>query len=69
MESFANRSWNYVALGYGHDVSYWKEFFTVVKMTGYEGPVVLEMEDLAMERIRAGKATYAVEGRSGRVGG
>ena len=51
MESFAKRSWNYVALGNGHDVSYWKEFFTVVKMTGYEGPVVLEMEDLAMEPL------------------
>lgn len=51
MESFASRSWNYVALGYGHDTVWWKEFFTVVKMTGYEGPVVLEMEDLTMEPL------------------
>ncbi|MDT8860777.1 sugar phosphate isomerase/epimerase [Alkalihalobacillus sp. MEB130] len=49
MESFSTRSWNYVALGYGHDAGYWKEFFTVVKMTGYEGPIVIEMEDLTME--------------------
>lgn len=51
MESFAFRSWNYVALGYGHDSAWWKEFFTVVKMTGYKGPIVLEMEDLTMEPI------------------
>jgi sugar phosphate isomerase/epimerase len=51
MESFQTRSWNYVALGYGHDVGYWKEFLTVVKMTGYQGPVVLEMEDLTMDPL------------------
>jgi sugar phosphate isomerase/epimerase len=60
MESFAGRSWNYVALGYGHDVSYWKEFFTVVKMTGYEGPVVLEMEDLTMEPLTGVKKSMNV---------
>src|SRR5206468_722189 len=42
MGQFAERSWNYVALGYGHDIGWWKEFFSVVKMMGYTGPVVLE---------------------------
>ncbi|GMA60806.1 sugar phosphate isomerase/epimerase [Alicyclobacillus fastidiosus] len=51
MEEFADRSWNYVAVGYGHDLSYWKEFFTVVRMTGYDGPVCLEMEDLTMDPL------------------
>ncbi|WP_199256743.1 sugar phosphate isomerase/epimerase [Alteribacillus sp. YIM 98480] len=49
MERFTTRSWNYVALGHGHDIGFWKEFFTVVKMSGYEGPIVLEMEDLTMD--------------------
>ncbi|MER2106779.1 MAG: sugar phosphate isomerase/epimerase [Solibacillus sp.] len=48
MSEFHDRSWNYVALGYGHDLAYWKEFFVNLKMVGYEGPVVLEMEDVSM---------------------
>lgn len=60
MESFASRSWNYVALGHGHDVGYWKEFFTVVKMSGYEGPVVLEMEDLTMDPLTGVKKSVNV---------
>ncbi|UOQ95790.1 sugar phosphate isomerase/epimerase [Halobacillus shinanisalinarum] len=60
MESFADRSWNYVALGYGHSVKYWKEFFTVVKMMGYEGAIVLEMEDLTMDPLTGVKKSMDV---------
>ncbi|RYM06482.1 sugar phosphate isomerase/epimerase [Sporolactobacillus sp. THM7-7] len=44
----ANRSWNYVAVGCGQDLQWWKEFFSVVKMAGYDDAVSLEMEDLTM---------------------
>ncbi|KEO55408.1 sugar phosphate isomerase/epimerase family protein [Thioclava pacifica] len=44
----ANRSWNYVAVGAGHDLQYWKEFFSVVGMMGYDDWVSLEMEDFTM---------------------
>ncbi|PKP74948.1 MAG: hypothetical protein CVT84_05745 [Alphaproteobacteria bacterium HGW-Alphaproteobacteria-6] len=44
----ANRAWNYVAVGAGHDLQWWKEFFSVVGMTGYDGWVSLEMEDFTM---------------------
>lgn len=44
----ANRSWNYVAVGAGHDLQWWKEFFSVVRMVGYNGWVSLEMEDFTM---------------------
>ena len=44
----ANRSWNYVAVGAGHDLQYWKEFFSVVGMMGYNDWVSLEMEDFTM---------------------
>lgn len=42
------RAWNYVAVGCGKDLQWWKEFFSVVRMTGYNDWVSLEMEDLTM---------------------
>jgi sugar phosphate isomerase/epimerase len=53
VQRFAERSWNYVAVGHGHDLAYWKEFFTVVRMAGYDGAVCLEMEDLTMDAYTA----------------
>ncbi len=44
----ANRSWSYVAVGVGHDLQWWKEFFSVVGMMGYDGWASLEMEDFTM---------------------
>ena len=44
----ANRSWNHVAVGAGKDLQWWKEFFSVVRMTGYDVWVSLEMEDFTM---------------------
>ncbi|MFS8149186.1 sugar phosphate isomerase/epimerase family protein [Vreelandella titanicae] len=43
-----NRAWNYVAVGAGHDLLWWKEFFSVVRMLGYNDWVSLEMEDFTM---------------------
>jgi sugar phosphate isomerase/epimerase len=43
-----DRTWNYVAVGAGHDLQWWKEFFSVVRMEGYNGWVSLEMEDFTM---------------------
>ena len=44
----ANRTWNYVAVGAGKDLVWWKEFFSVVRMMGYDDWVSLEMEDFTM---------------------
>ena len=51
-----NRTWNYVAVGCGKDLQWWKEFFSVVGMMGYQGWVSLEMEDLTMS-VDAGVTT------------
>lgn len=51
-----DRTWNYVAVGCGKDLQWWKEFFSVLSMTGYEGHVSLEMEDLTMS-VEAGLQT------------
>jgi sugar phosphate isomerase/epimerase len=48
VDDVANRSWNYVAVGAGHDLQWWKEFFSVVRMVGYNDWVSLEMEDFTM---------------------
>ncbi|GLR10786.1 hypothetical protein COO59_08685 [Mixta theicola] len=50
------RTWNYVAVGCGKDLQWWKEFFSVLRMTGYDGDVSLEMEDLTMS-VEAGLQT------------
>ena len=52
----ADRVWNYVAVGCGKDLQWWKEFFSVLSMMGYNGDVSLEMEDLTMS-VEAGVVT------------
>ncbi len=42
------RAWNYVAVGYGHDHLWWKEFFGNLVAGGYCGPVSIEVEDPLM---------------------
>jgi sugar phosphate isomerase/epimerase len=51
IDRFSERSWNYVALGYGHDAYWWSEFFSVIKMIGYDGPISLENEDVTMDQL------------------
>ena len=48
IDDVAGRAWNYVAVGCGRDLQWWKEFFSVVRMMGYNDWVSLEMEDLTM---------------------
>ena len=51
IDAFAYRAWNYVAVGAGHGQAWWKEFFSVVRMSGYDGEVSLEMEDLTLSMM------------------
>lgn len=48
VEDTAHRGWNYAAVGCGRDLQWWKEFFSVVRMMGYNDWVSLEMEDPTM---------------------
>lgn len=52
-DRYNERSWNYVALGYGEDRRWWKEFFSVLCMMGYDGAVSLEIEDQTMPAVTA----------------
>ena len=44
----ADRTWNYVAVGYGHDELWWREFFATLTAGNYSGPVSIEVEDFLM---------------------
>jgi sugar phosphate isomerase/epimerase len=44
----AERSWNYVTLGYGHDQLWWRQFCTALRMVGYDGVLSIEHEDSLM---------------------
>lgn len=49
IDQFADRSWNYVAVGAGHDVTWWRTFLSTVYMQGYDDFFSLEMEDLTVD--------------------
>ncbi len=42
------RSWNYCAMGDGHDASYWQTFFAELAAIGYDGPISIEHEDVTV---------------------
>ena len=44
----AERSWNYITLGYGHSTSWWKNFCTELKLAGYDDVLSIEHEDMMM---------------------
>src|SRR5207248_676669 len=39
------RSWVYCTIGYGHDRLFWASFFKTLRQVGYNGPVIMEIED------------------------
>ncbi|MBS7008760.1 sugar phosphate isomerase/epimerase family protein [Anaerostipes sp.] len=52
-DNYSQRCWNYVALGFGESKEWWKEFFAVLSMMGYDGPISLEIEDKTMPALTA----------------
>jgi sugar phosphate isomerase/epimerase len=60
IDRFGSRSWNYTAVGYGHDVFWWKRFCAVLKMSGYDGPLSLEMEDQMTDQLTGTKKSLEV---------
>lgn len=55
IDRFASRSWNYTAVGYGHDGFWWKRFCATLRMSGYDGPLSLEMEDQMTDQLTGTK--------------
>jgi len=55
----ANRSWIFRTCGYGHSLEWWKNFFSTLRMVGYDGPISIEHEDGLMSNKEG--LTKAVE--------
>jgi sugar phosphate isomerase/epimerase len=47
----AERSWNYVTLGYGHGEEWWRQFCAALRMVGYDGVLSIEHEDTLLAPI------------------
>ena len=43
-----NRSWIFRTCGYGHDLKWWNDFFSMLRMVGYDGAISIEHEDSLM---------------------
>ena len=44
----AGRSWVFRTIGYGHDISVWKDMISTLRATGYDGAISIEHEDALM---------------------
>ncbi len=51
IEDIADRSWNYVTLGYGHGESWWREFVTQLRLNGYDDVLSIEHEDFNLPPV------------------
>ena len=47
-ERVAERSWNYVTLGYGHSEIWWRDFVIQLKQNGYDDVLSIEHEDYSV---------------------
>ncbi len=43
-----NRAWVFRALGYGHDIAWWKDLVSNLRLVGYDGVLSIEHEDSLM---------------------
>jgi sugar phosphate isomerase/epimerase len=50
-ERVAERSWNYVTLGYGHSEIWWRDFVIQLKQNGYDDVLSIEHEDYSVSPI------------------
>ena len=47
----AERSWNYVTLGYGHSELWWRDFVIQLKQNGYDDVLSIEHEDFNLPPV------------------
>ncbi|MCB9421710.1 MAG: sugar phosphate isomerase/epimerase [Ardenticatenaceae bacterium] len=50
-EHIAERAWNYVTLGYGHDELWWRDFVSQLRQAGYDDVLSIEHEDFNLPPV------------------
>jgi sugar phosphate isomerase/epimerase len=50
-EEVAQRAWNYVTLGHGHDEAWWLRFCHALAAIGYDDVLSIEHEDMALPPV------------------
>lgn len=59
---YANRSWSFRSVGYGHDDKFWRDFVSALRTAGYDGVLSIEHEDgLASVGEGLGKAVDVLQ--------
>ena len=43
-----NRAWVFRAIGYGHDMTYWRDIVSMLRLCGYDHVMSIEHEDSLM---------------------
>ena len=56
----AERSWNYITIGYGHSETWWKQFCTELKLAGYDDVLSIEHEDMMMSPMEGVRKSVQV---------
>jgi len=51
IDRVAQRSWNYVTVGNGHDAHWWREFCAALRLAGYDDVLSIEHEDQMLSPI------------------
>lgn len=47
-DQIPNRSWTFRTIGYGHDLKFWKDFVSALRLVGYDHVISIEHEDAMM---------------------
>ena len=56
----AERSWNFVTLGSGHDEAWWRRFIVELREAGYADVLSIEHEDAAIDPVRGVEDSVAL---------
>ena len=48
IDRLLDRSWSYVTLGYGHDLLWWRQFCSQLRLVGYDDVLSIEHEDMLL---------------------
>lgn len=60
LSDVAARSWSYITLGYGHNEGWWRQFCYRLRMSGYDGWLSIEHEDVMLSRLEGVERSVAL---------